>query len=183
MKESHESQPAKFSGDLEALSKAELIELARLYARLFVAVDGFWYLAVKDFVSQDMATKCDIWVWDKYPRYEFRRLKSLLDIQGDDLKDFARVFRWSPSSSMMTYDFSSDGDNKWTLVVKECATLRALEREGAGRHKTFCREVDTPIFQQYVRAFNPKAKAIPVQLPPDMGDGSICCRWQFVLEE
>ena len=78
--------------NLEDLSKAELVELARLYARLFFAMDGFWYLAVKELVDEDMATAVDLWVWDKYARYEVRRLLPLLKLQNDDLTSFAKAF-------------------------------------------------------------------------------------------
>ncbi|GAG27580.1 unnamed protein product, partial [marine sediment metagenome] len=52
MKEANGGWPAESTTQLEKLSKAELIELVRLYSKLFLAVDAFWYLAVKEIVDE-----------------------------------------------------------------------------------------------------------------------------------
>lgn len=39
-------------------SKDGLVRLLKMYSRLYLAVDGFWYLAVKEKVNNDMALTC-----------------------------------------------------------------------------------------------------------------------------
>ena len=168
---------------LESLSKAELIELVRLHCRLFLAMDGFWYLAVKELVSEEMATACDLWVWDRYTPYEIKRLLQLMNIEGNGLKAFAACFSLSPWYSNLTYELTQEGENRLVLTVLECPTLRSLEREGTGREKNICRGVDPEIFQKYVQFFHPKAKAIPIELPPREAGATICCRWEYIIEE
>jgi len=171
------------TGQLEALSKTELVELVGLYSRLFLAVDGFWYLAVKELVSEDMATACDLWVWDRYSPYELKRLIQLRSIKGNDLKAFAKCFGFSTWFSNLAYEFTEEAVNKLTLTVLECPTLQALEREGTGRENTICRQVDPKLFQMYIQSFNPRGKAVPIELPPRMSGASVCCRWEFIIEE
>ena len=169
--------------ELEDLSKAELVELARMYARLFFAMDGFWYLAVKELMDEDTATDVDLWVWDKYARYEAKRLPPLLNLHNDNLASFAAAFGFSPWFSNLKHTFTRDGDNKLTLTVLDCPSLDAMKREGAGREKTFCSQVEPQLLRMVVQAFDPRARVIPVELPLKARDDDVCCRWQFVIDE
>ncbi len=60
-----------YSGDFvpglraQDFSHEMLARLLKTYARLCMAVDGFWYLAVKDTAGNDAALACDIAVWQK----------------------------------------------------------------------------------------------------------------------
>ena len=183
MKETNSNRRAESTAQLEALSREELIELVRLYSELFAAVDGFWYLAVKEIVDEDTAIACDLWVWDKYSRYELKRLMPLRNIEGNDLEAFATALGFSPWLLNLNYRFTREGQNKLTFTVLECPTLQALKREGTGRENTFCQQVEPQLFQIIIQSFNPKGKAIPIKLPPETNGDSISCRWQFVIEE
>lgn len=183
MKEVNSGRSAPSTVQLERLSKAELIELVRLYSKLFLALDGFWYLAVKQLVNEETATACDLWVWDKYSRYEFKKIMPLRNITGNDLEAFAAAFRFSPWISNLNCKFTLEGKNKLTFTVLECPTLEAIKREGTGRENTFCQQVESHLFQTIIQSFNPKGKAIALELPPATSTDNICCRWQFVIEE
>ena len=183
MKEANGGQPVESVVRWEGLSRAELIELVRLYSRLFLALDGFWYLAVKEIVGEDKANACDFWVWDKYSRYEFKRLIPLCNIKGNDLQAFATAMSFSPWISNLNCRFALEGKDRLTFTVLECPTLEALKREGMGRENTFCQQVEPQLFQIIIQSFNPKGKATPVELPPETNQADICCRWRFSIEE
>ena len=175
------SSQRESTSHLEALTKEELVGLVELYARFFVAIDGFWYMAAKDFVDVDTAIRCDLWVWDKYSRYEVKRLMPFAKAEGNDLAAFATVFSLSPWLSSLDHSFTQQGENELTFTVKECPTLQALEREGDGRERAFCSEVEPLLFQRYVQAFSPSARAIPIELPPASRASNICCRWRISM--
>ncbi len=177
------TRTAESTAHLEALSRAELVELVKMYSRLFVAVDGFWYLATKELVDEDTATACDLWVWDKYFRYELKRLRQLMKTESDDLGTFITAFGLSPWSSNLSYSFTQDRENMLTFTVLQCPTLEAIKKEGAGRENTFCRQVEAKLFQMYIQSFNPRGQAVPVALPPETNEARICCQWQFVITE
>ena len=183
MKEENGGQLVESTAQLERLSKEELLELVRLYSKLFLAVDAFWYLAVREKVDEDTATACDIWVWEKYTPYELKRLMSLRNIKGSDLESFATVLGFSPWFANLEYSLTRESENRLTFTVLECPTLEALKREGSGRENVICRQVDPKLFQIMIQCFNPRGKVIPIELPPETNGKSICCRWQFSLEE
>jgi len=183
VKEENGGQLVESTAQLERLSKEELLELVRLYSKLFLAVDAFWYLAVREKVDEDTATACDIWVWEKYTPYEFKRLIPLRNVKGSDLEAFATVLGFSPWFANLEYSLTREGENRLSFTVLECPTLQALKREGAGRENVICREVDPKLFQIMIQCFNPSGKARPIELPPETYGKSICCRWQFSIEE
>ena len=183
MKQEKGERSVESGTQLEELSKTELVDLVRLYSKLFLAVDAFWYLAVREKVDEDTATACDIWVWEKYTSYELQRLMPLRNIKGSDLESFATVLGFSPWFANLDYRLTREGENRLTFTVLECPTLAALKREGTGRENTFCQQVEPPLFQTIIQSFNPKGKAIPIELPPATSGDNICCRWQFAIEE
>jgi hypothetical protein len=54
---------------LESLSRGELIDLVKLSSRMILALDGFWYLSVKELGGNDKALDVDNWVWDKVMKF------------------------------------------------------------------------------------------------------------------
>ena len=169
--------------DLEDLSREQLIDLARLYARLFFAMDGLWYLALMESFDEDTATELDLRVWGKYARYEAKRLLPLMNIPNDDLSEFPRAFALSPWFSQLKHVFTKEDNNTLTLTVLDCPSMEAMKREGSGREKTFCSQVEPQLLQMIVQAFHPRAKAYPVDLPLKETPDGICCRWRFVIED
>lgn len=169
--------------DLEDLSREQLIELARLYARLFFAMDGLWYLALMESFGEEAATEIDLRVWDKYARYEAKRLLPLMNIASDDLSEFPTVFALSPWFSQLEHVFTKEDNNTLTLTVLECPSMEAMKREGSGREKTFCSDVEPQLLQMVVQAFHPRAKVYPVELPLKETADGICCRWRFVIQD
>ena len=183
MKQEKGERSVEPRAQLEDLSKAELVDLIQLYSKLFLAVDAFWYLAVKEKVDEDTATACDIWVWEKYTPYELKRLMPLRNIKGSDLESFATALGFSPWFANLDYSLSREGENRLTFTVLKCPTLEALKREGSGRENVICRQVDPILFQIMIQCFNPSGKVRPIELPPETYGKSICCRWQFSIEE
>ena len=55
--------------NIEDLPGQTCIELLRLYSRLMIALDGFWYISLAGRTSNDEALERDIWVWDKVMKY------------------------------------------------------------------------------------------------------------------
>lgn len=150
-----------------------------LYRRLFLAIDGFWYLAVKDRCGENVAMSCDLWVWDKYIRYELRRLTKVLNIVGSDLEALFKALQMSPWAGNLEFVIDFQGGNCGRLRITKCPTLQALVKEGQGRERYFCREVEQPMFEMYARYFDREIKVIPLRIPPETLESEVCCEWEF----
>ena len=63
---------------LSALSRDELEQLVSIYAKNWLAMDGYWFQAVERKRGMDEAMEHDVAVWQGFTRTEARRIRALL---------------------------------------------------------------------------------------------------------
>ena len=166
---------------VEDFSKDVLVKLVKMYSRLYLAIDGFWYLSVKEKVNNDMALACDLWVWRKQCKYEMGRITKLLNIQGKDVVSFLKTLQLTPWMLNLQYEIKVKKNNFGILTVIQCPTLEALEKEGEGRENTFCKDVESAIFNMYADCFTPQIEVNYLKLPPRKNKDEIACQWEFKM--
>ena len=166
-------------------SKETLTDLIKLYSRLFLVLDAYWYLAVKESANNDKALECDLSAWDKFAAYELPRLCSVLKIEKEGISGLFKAFQFMGLCwfNNMEYDMKLVSENHGILTVTHCPTLLAIEREGSGREKSICQVVESFIFKKYAEYFDPKIQVEALKIPPreNRGKGEICCQWEFKL--
>ena len=163
----------------ESFSKDALIGILKTYAKLYSAVDGFWYLSIMERFNDDEALACDMWVWERAVNYELDRLTRLLKIQGNDVISLMKSFQLSPWFWVFKYQMEIKDNNHALLTITDCPTLRALEKEGTGREQKICKIVEPMIFQKYADYFNSDIEVQYLKIPPRKNKDEICCRWEF----
>lgn len=168
---------------LENFSKKTLIELLKVYGKLYQTIDGFWFLSVKERMNNDIALGCDLWVWERQLKSELKRISKALDIQGNDIEAFFKIFQMSPWTWTTEYELEVKGPNYGKLTVHKCPTLEALEKEGEGRDKIHCKAIEVPMMDLYAKTFNPKMSGSCLKIPPRRTKNESCCIWEFKLEE
>ncbi len=182
------AQMQDYSGDfnpnlkLTDFSPEFSAELLRLYGKLYIGIDGFWYLGVKEHINNEMALKVDLWAWDKSTRYELKRLTALAGIEGNGIDALFKLLQIVPWMQVTDHKLEMDGDKRGTLTVTGCSILEALEREGTGREKEICHIVDAAIFKKYAEYFNPNIKVTPLFLAPREDKSGLCCKWEFTID-
>lgn len=159
-----------------------LQELIKMYGRAYMAIDGFWYLGVKDHVDNEMALKVDLWAWDKASRYELKRFCALAGIEGDGIDAVFKFLQLVPWMQVTEYHLELESPKRGIMTVTRCSILEALEKEGQGREAEICTQVDSLVLRRYAAHFNPAIKVEPLLLPPREDTQGICCRWEFTLE-
>jgi len=174
-----------YSGDLvpglklEDFSPRALAGLVKLYAKLYIAMDGFWYLTLKERLGDKEALACDIAVWEKNTRYDVARLKRQLKIRGRDVASLMKIFQLCPWCMQMEYDIDIRDEDNAVFTTTRCPTLDALEAEGKGREAEICRVVEPVIMQGYASALDPDIEVKCLEAPPRESKDDICCQWQF----
>jgi hypothetical protein len=175
--------PLRANLRLEHFSKEALIRLIRLYSRLYFALDGFWYLSVKERFTDKDAVACDMWTWGKQRTYELDRLTKAMKIQGTDVTALIKAFQLDPWMWSANYLVEVKNSNHVLLTFVECPTLLGLEREGKGREEVICRVVEQEVFESWAHYFNPSIQVKGLKLPPRTSKDEIACRWEFKNEE
>lgn len=168
---------------LEDFSKETLISLVRLYSKLYMALDGFWYLCVKERLGNGEALKCDEWVWEKDHRFELKHLTQLFRIEGEGIAPFLKAFQLIPWAWNLDFSFDVQKPTYALLTVNRCPTLEALEKEGGGREHSICRVIEPKVFQHYAGFFNPKIQVTALRLPPRKDEREVPCQWQVAMTE
>lgn len=168
---------------LEELSREALIDLVKLYSKLYMALDGFWYLAVKERNSDDEALACDFWAWEKIARYEMKHLTAALKIQEKDVAAFMKAFQLVPWIWNMEQKVEIRGNDYALLTVPRCLTLEALEKEGEGREARICGLIEPKVFKDYASFFNPDIEVKCLKSPPRKSKDDVCCQWEFRLRK
>ena len=173
----------EFKSDLafKDFSPEFLGKLIELYGKLYIAIDGFWYLGVKEHVDNETALKVDLWAWDKATRYELKRLTELAGIRGDGIDSVLKLLQIVPWMQATEYKTEMESPKRGLLTVTRCSILEALEREGQGREKEICSTVDAAVLRSYAAFFNPNIKVEPQFLPPRADGEGLCCKWEFTL--
>jgi hypothetical protein len=154
-----------------------------MYAKLYVAIDGFWYMTVMDRNGNDEALACDIQAWKIMSKYEKKRIGETLRIQGNDILSFIKTLQISPWFILTGYTVDMESNNSAILTVTHCPTLEALEKEGSGRQKQICSVFETEIFRNYASLFNPNIETKPLTPLPRISKDDVCCKWSFKLKQ
>jgi hypothetical protein len=166
---------------LSDFSPDTLAELLKLYARLYIAMDGIWYLTLKQRVGDEEALACDIQVWELNCKYEMARIKRQLKIRGNDIVALMKAFQLCPWCLLMKFDIEVRHKNSALYTVTYCPTLDALEQEGLGREAEICNLVEPRIMKAYASAINPDIEVKCLKSPPRKSKDEICCQWEFSL--
>jgi hypothetical protein len=165
--------------NLEDLPRESLIGLVRLYSRLMMDIDGFWFLSMKDRVSNEEAITCDNWVWERVVKKMLDDLAKLIGVQGRDVVDFMRVIQATPLHYVVEEKMEAQNRNRATLTVTFCPTLAALEREDAGRDALHCRLACSVTRATHAKLFNPAMEVRCLTMPPRRDKQGIFCRWEY----
>jgi hypothetical protein len=166
---------------LSDFSPTTLAQLSRLYLQLYVALDGFWYLIVKERLGNEEALACDIQAWERVCRYEMLKIKGGLKIQGDDVAALMKALQLCPWFQLMECRMEVKDRSYGLFTVSYCPTLAALEKEGEGRENEICTLVEPRILRAYAACFNPDIEVRCLKAPPRVNKDDICCRWEFSL--
>lgn len=162
-------------------SSDTLAELLALYCKLYRALDGFWYLTVKERVSNEEALDCDLNVWERVSKYEMAKITKQLNIQGNDVIALMKAIQITPWLQQTQLEIDVKNNNNAMITVIHCPTLDVLEREGEGRENEICNIVEPRLFKDYASFFNPNIEVKYLKLPPRKSKDEICCQWEFNL--
>lgn len=165
---------------LESLSKETCVSLLKVYSRMMVALDGFWYLSCAEKTGTDSAVDSDIWVWTRLSRYVTQEIAQALGLAGRHAADYARVLQARPTHFLYDEEWQVAGRCSAIQTIRRCPTLVALEKEGQGREATHCPLACAPIREAHAKYFNPGIEVVCHRMPPRRGDDDIACQWEYV---
>jgi hypothetical protein len=166
---------------LSDFSADTLVQLLKLYSKLYMAMDGFWYLSVKGRAGDKEALACDIKVWEDMVKYETLMIKRQLKIRGSDIASLMKVTQLCPWFQLTTSNIEIKDSRRAILTVASCPTLESLEAKSEGTEYETCNVVCRKINESIAAHFSPDIEVRCLKLPPRESRDDICCRWEFRL--
>jgi hypothetical protein len=162
------------------MTRQQLIEMSKLYARLLLTVDGLWFLETEKFAGLERALEHDRNVWRQYGTIEARRMKQLLSVDSvSTLEDFCRIALLGPM--WVTQGHKAEiVDGRCFLSVTDCHPQKARIRSGLGEFP--CKSVTLAYFEGFAPELNPGLKFRCLFCPPDEHPEDIWCKWEVLLE-
>jgi len=147
---------------LEDFSVAFLANLAREYARAYLAMDGFWNGAVRQRVGDKEALDCELVVWRRIASYVIPRIARLANIElpVKDVVEAIKVWQIGP-------DYAAPDIYRIRPEIIE----------------TLCHVVEVAAAEAQCYALHPRMKMTPLKLPPRKSPDEIACQWEFKIEE
>jgi len=170
----------KFSYD--RFDKETLLKLLNAYSEYILRIDGYWYLAAMEKWGNDEAFDCDLKVWERGQLYELKLISNLLNVQGDDIGTVMKYIQVSPWMWVYRYDIDLKSPNYGVITINHCPTLLSIEKEGTGREKLICQEIEPKLLGIIAHYFNPDIKITGLRVPPRTDYSDICCQWEFKLD-
>jgi hypothetical protein len=166
---------------LDSLSKRELVDLVKLSSRMILALDGFWYLTVKDLAGNDKALDRDNWVWEKVMKFYVGELAKLLGVQGRDVADYMKVMHPRPEGLVLEEKVEILNRNDAIRTVTYCPTIVAMEKEGEGRDAIHCSATCSEMRKKHSKLFNPAIQVTCMKIPPRKGKDDIFCQFEYKI--
>ncbi len=165
---------------LEQMSKEQLIELAKEYARLPITIDGFWFLETEKRLGREETIRIDTNAWRGYGQAEARKLKRIMSIDGDATPEqMLRTFALSPAWHSLRGQ-ADIVDGKLKLSVTYCHAQEARRKRGPDAHA--CKPVDTAYFEAFVEEMNPRGRIRCLFAPPDPQQDGCWRQWELWVE-
>jgi hypothetical protein len=180
-----EDYSGQFKPDLKPtdFTYEALEKMIRVYAQLYKALDGFWYLNIMDQHGNEHAMQCDVMVWERLCKYEMEKITKAFNIEGNNVTALMKAFQLSPWSWNIKSEFEVINENHIIWKVNHCPTVAAMERENNGRENAQCNYVEIRLNNAYAAYFDPKIKVACIKTPPRESKDDYFCKWEFKLEE
>ncbi len=165
---------------LNKLSKEQLQELVRIYARNIYALDGVWFQSIEKENGMDAAMHHDKNAWRLFTETEARRIKNFLqlpDQAGLEGLEKALSFRFSALANPKT-EFLREDDSLIYRVI-DCRVQTARHKKGMPYHP--CKSVGIIEHAYFAKIIDDRIECETISCFPDVSDKTCACAWRFYL--
>ncbi|MFC1944188.1 DUF6125 family protein [Chloroflexota bacterium] len=153
------------------------------YARLGLALDGWWYSTIQERYSNAEAIECEKAVWDRGIPYQQQRIIKALNIQGNNVEACFKTLQMDPQFCIEIFDIEWELEvpDHGIYTVNRCRAMEIFEKQGEAEKMVHMCQLDRDAFIKIARFFNPDMKVKALKLPPRKGPDEIACRWEFEI--
>jgi hypothetical protein len=158
------------------LTKDQLVELAKMYGRFALTVDGLWFLGVEKSHGTEAAITVDEEVWRQLGKSEGKILKKFLGIKKvSSLEEVCRIYLLTPVWGNLGAR-AQTRDGRCVLSVTDCLPQKARIKKNMGEFP--CKGVGVAYFEGLLQELNPSIQFRCIVCPPDAHTDNLWCEWE-----
>ena len=167
---------------IDDLSKKDLLELNKIYAKNWLAHDGLWFQSIEEKYGIDMAIEMDREAWRKFTVIEARRLIVFLQL-GDNsgIGGLKKALSFRLYSSLNEDEIEIESNNILVYRVKTCRVQAARRKKGMSDFP--CKSVGIIEYGLFAKTIDQRFHTEVISCHPDITDDNYNCIWKFKLEE
>jgi hypothetical protein len=164
----------------ETMSREQLLEALKAFAKNWLAHDGCWFLAAEERLGMEAAIDLDAAAWKRFAATEAKRLIEVFGITpGGGLPALDRAL------SLRMYAVLNEQHVEWSddrrtlrFVMDACRVQETRYRKGLPAFP--CRPVGDVEFATFAGAIDPRIAVNCIHCPPDANQAG-ACTWEFTL--
>jgi hypothetical protein len=159
------------------MSEIECELASNYFKRLYVAVDGMWYMMVERHFGLEKAVQIDKEVWEVIAKIAARKTKELLNLPGGKLESLSRslAFRFAVEG----YEIESNRVDGRTLKIEMTACPWRREIMKSKNEKLMpelAKEVCPVVYKTWAGEF---LNEFQFRMSPQICDGGRICQIEF----
>ena len=166
---------------LEKLTKEELMELATIYSKDWLACDGLWFQACEGAGGMDFAMERDKEIWKRFTVTEAKRIKKFLKLTehpGLEGLEQAMHLRLYANINEESYEMI---DGK--LIYRTVSCDVQMKRQAKGMEWHPCKAIGEIEFPGFASTIDDRIVCRCISCYPDLAEGyDGCCAWEFSIE-
>ncbi len=164
------------------MSREELLEALKAFAKNWLAHDGCWFLAAEERLGIDEAMALDAVTWGRFAKAEARRIMELAKLPergGLEALERALSLRMYALVNAQHCEWSSDR-KKLRFAMDACRVQEARYRKGLAPFP--CRPVGEEEFRSFATTIDPRIQTRCIHCSPEPNEKR-ACTWEFTLAD
>jgi hypothetical protein len=166
---------------IEELPHEKLLQLAKNFAKNWLAHDGLWFQAVERHHGLEHAIALDTEAWERFSPIEANRIRELLGLPEKSGLDGLRQALEYRLYAVLNRQRSEMADGKLRFFMEDCRVQSARKRRGLPDFP--CKSVGVMEYSTFATAIDPRIKTRCLTCPPDEHPDEYYCAWEFWIEE
>jgi hypothetical protein len=167
---------------LREMGREELLTLAEVNSKDWLACDGLWFLGVETRHGMVSAKHCNDTCWSHFAPYEAQRIKTRLGMPASPgLEGLKTAFGFRMYAMINRQSIEDSGPDSFIFRMNECRVQSTRKAKGLPDYP--CKSAGMAEFPAFARSIDRRIRTECVGCPPDEHPDEWFCAWKFTLRD
>ena len=168
--------------DLEKRSKEELIEYIEDISKLWLTIDGIWFLSVEENYGSDVAIQLDEEIWQQFSPIEAKRIMQRFNIpENGGIPALVKALKYRVYANINKQEIIEVSDSRCVFRMNNCRVQVARKLKNLPDFP--CKSVGIIEYSEFAKTIDPRIKTKCLTCPPDKHPEEYYCSWEFILKK